>query len=139
MSGTPRTRRGTGGCVSCSRNSVSARLLVGLLLSSACGREHAADPVQLRLGARGEERVLSVVPASGYRINGRVPPALELATGEVVRLAGGRVSPDSAYFLEAPWALAPAAGPLRGTLRASVCRADESLCRIALVPVDLHD
>jgi hypothetical protein len=41
--------------------------------------------------------------------------------------------------VEPPWARVPNGPPLRGTLRASVCRTDEALCRIAVVTVDLHE
>jgi hypothetical protein len=114
-------------------------LLVGALVSAACGPPQSDEPVRLQLGVRAGEPILRAVPAAGYRINGRVSPALELATGQVIRLGSGRRSPDSAYFLEPPWTRVPEGPPLRGTLRASVCRADEALCRIALVSVDLHD
>jgi hypothetical protein len=114
-------------------------LLVGALLSAACGQDQRDEPVRLHLGVRAGESILSVVPAAGYRINGRVSPALELATGQIIRLGSGRRSADSAYFVEPPWARVPEGAPLRGMLRASVCRADESLCRIALVSVDLRD
>jgi hypothetical protein len=114
------------------------RLMLGVLLSAACGQHRSDEAVRLHVGVRAGEPILSAVPAAGYRINGRVSPALELATGQVIRLGNGRRSLDSAYFVEPPWTRVPEAPPLRGTLRASVCRTDEALCRIAVVPVDLH-
>ena len=115
------------------------RLVVGALLAAACGQHRSNEPVRLQLSVRAGEPILSAVPAAGYRINGRVSPALELVTGQIIRLGSGRRSPDSAYFVEPPWVRVPEGPPLRGTLRASVCRADEALCRIALVSVDLTD
>ncbi|HEY7505804.1 MAG TPA: hypothetical protein VH700_17020 [Gemmatimonadales bacterium] len=114
------------------------RLLLGVLLAAACERHGSEEPVRPQLGMRAGEPILSAVPAAGYRINGRVSPALELTTGQVIRLDRGRRSVDSAYFDEPPWARVPESARLRGTLRASVCRTDEALCRIAAVAVDLR-
>ncbi|MGH7527861.1 MAG: hypothetical protein ACREMX_14280 [Gemmatimonadales bacterium] len=80
-----------------------------------------------------------VVPAPDQRINARVPPAIELAAGGVIRLARGRISPDSSYFVEPPWEVRPPGLPVRGALRVSVCGADELLCRTVLLPVDLEE
>ena len=112
-------------------------LLLGMLLA-ACGQQRSHEPVRLRVGVRAGESILSAVPAAGYRINGRVSPALESPTGQVILLNKGRRSPDSTYFVDPPWARVPKGTHFRGTLRASVCRTDEALCRIAVVAVDLH-
>jgi hypothetical protein len=125
--------------VSCWRNNSERHLLVAALLLGACGPSRADQPVRLHLDAGDGTPILSAVPVAGYRVNGRVPPALELATGQVIRLDSGQRSADSAYFVEPPWARLPEGVPLRGTLRASVCRTDEALCRIAVVPVDLRE
>jgi hypothetical protein len=68
-----------------------------------------------------------------------VPPAIELAAGGILRLGRGRVAMDSSYFLEPPWEARPAGVPIRGTLRVSICRPDEAVCRSAALPVDLSD
>jgi hypothetical protein len=113
--------------------------LASLLAATACGYSPAAAPVSLQARSRGGEAVLTVVPAGGLRINARVPPAIELAAGGVVRLVRGRVSTDSSYFLEPPWEVRPPGVPIRGTLRVSFCRPDEAVCRLAMVPVDLPE
>jgi hypothetical protein len=82
---------------------------------------------------------VSVVPAPGFRINARVPPALELGSGAVIRLAAGRVSADSSYFVEPPWVVRPVGERLRGVLRVSFCRDSEALCRTASLPIDLRE
>jgi hypothetical protein len=125
--------------VACSRSRIGwARLLLGLLVWG-CRPGPSPDAVRLETGNRDGEQILSVIPASGFRINARVPPALELAGGGILRLAAGRVLPDTSYFVEPPWAPRPAGVPLRGVLRVSFCRATERLCRIAAIPVDLRD
>lgn len=95
--------------------------------------------VDLRAGSRGREAILTVVPADDLRINARVPPAIELASGSIVRLARGRIAVDSSYFLEPPWEVRPPGVPIRGTLRVSVCRRDEAVCRSVTLPVELSE
>jgi hypothetical protein len=113
--------------------------LASLLAATVCGCSSAAAPVSLRERSYGGEAILAIVPAGDLRINARVPPAIELAAGGVLRLGRGRVSMDSSYFLEPPWEARPAGVPIRGTLRVSVCRPDEAVCRSAALPVDLPD
>jgi len=113
--------------------------LAGLLAVSACGYSPAAVPVTLQALWRGGEAVLAVVPAGDLRINARVPPAIELAAGGMVRLGRGRVSTDSSYFLEPPWEVRPSGVPIRGTLRVSFCQPDEAICQSAMFPVELAE
>ena len=113
--------------------------LAGLIAVTTCGYSPGPAPVHLQAGLRGREAILAVVPAKDLRINARVPPAIELAAGRVVRLARGRVSRDSSYFLEPPWEVRPPGVPIRGTLRVSFCRLDETVCRSAMFPVDLQE
>jgi hypothetical protein len=109
------------------------------MLVWACSPEPSSEAVRVEAGTRQGERIITVIPAGGFRINARVPPALELRDGEIIRLAAGRVLPDSSYFVEPPWAPRPHGVRLRGVLRVSVCRDTERLCRTAEVPVDLRD
>ncbi len=113
--------------------------LASLAVVAACGYSPAPTPVKLQAGSHAGEAILAVVPADDLRINARVPPAIELAAGGIVRLARGRVSMDSSYFLEPPWEVRPPGVPIRGTLRVSVCRADETVCRSVMLPVDLPE
>jgi hypothetical protein len=81
---------------------------------------------------------LTLEPAAGARINARAKPALELADGTVLRFDAPHLTPDSAYFAEAPTVLAPRGANLRhGTLRASICPAGEHYCRELVLLVDL--
>jgi len=113
--------------------------LASLLAATACGYSPAAAPVSLRARSHGGEAILAVVPAGELRINARVPPAIELAAGGIVRLARGRVSMDSSYFLEPPWEVRPPGVPIRGTLRVSFCGPDERVCKSAMLPVELPE
>ena len=122
----------------CSPSKRAVAVLLGLLIG-ACGGQPASDAVRLEPGIRVGKRIIAAVPTAGFRINARVPPALELGTGAIIRLAAGRVLPDSSYFVEPPWGARPAGVRLRGMLRVSFCRETEALCRSAAIPVDLRD
>lgn len=115
------------------------RLLLASLVAAACESGSAPAPVRLQAGSLAGEAILAVVPAHDLRINARVPPAIELAAGGAIRLARGCVSMDSSYFLEPPWDVRPPGVPIRGALRVSFCRADESVCRSVMLPVDLQE
>ena len=133
------TRSGKDEFVSCSRSRRTATSLLLGLAMMACRPAPSFDSVRLEAGVRDGRRVVAVIPAADFRINARVPPALELDNGAVVRLAAGRVLPDSSYFAEPPWGDWPGGDRLRGVLRVSFCRASEALCRTAAIPVDLHE
>lgn len=97
----------------------------------------AAPALRLRAepGAGGTR--LTLVAEPGARINARVKPALELADGTVLRFDSPRLTADSAYFADAPSALAPTGARLDGAiLRASVCPAGEQACKTLTLPVD---
>jgi len=113
--------------------------LASLLAVTACEYSPAAAPVNLQARSHRGEAILAVIPAGDLRINARVPPAIELAAGGVVRLVRGRISTDSSYFLEPPWEVRPSGVPIRGTLRVSFCRPGEAVCRSAQLPVDLPE
>ena len=78
---------------------------------------------------------LRLVAAPGVRINARLKPALELDDGTVVRFDAPHVTADSAYFTAAPTAAPPLTGNQHGTLRLSVCPADEKICRLVEMAV----
>lgn len=112
-------------------------LLIGLA-ALGCGSSVAPLPVRLVATSRGGQAILTAVPAPGVRINAQVAPAIELSGGSVLRLPHGRMTSDSAYFAEPPWAVRPQSGPVRGILRISYCRTDEALCRVVALPVELR-
>jgi hypothetical protein len=78
---------------------------------------------------------LRLVAAPGVRINALLKPALELDDGTVVRFDSPFVTPDSAYFKAAPTATPPASKDRHGRLRLSICREDEQICRLVVMPV----
>jgi hypothetical protein len=96
-------------------------------------RELLAEPyaeVEVRTTPAGPDTRLSLIAAPGLKVNARLKPALELEDGTVLRFDSPRLTPDSAYFAEAPTALlAGRHEKLSGTLRASVCGVDEQVCR----------
>jgi hypothetical protein len=85
----------------------------------------SVESVPARRGTR-----LVLHPSSGLKLNARLPPALELAGGKVVRFHADRLTSDSAYFAEPPSALiAGLHQRVHGTLRASVCDSGATVCR----------
>ncbi len=111
-----------------------SRTLVAVLLIAvaACG---PAAPFHLAV-EHGRVSRLRLVGAPGARINARLKPALELEDGTVLRFDSPHLTPDSAYFFDAPTVDAPLGDtPHTGIVRASVCSAGEQLCRTFAVAV----
>ena len=119
-----------------------ARPVLALLpLLAACAHERgpapdADRPLAVRIERAGGVTRLVLIAAPGWKINARLKPVLELPDGARLGFDAPRLTPDSAYFAEPPGALVaePRAG-IRGTLRASVCAAGESVCRLATLEV----
>lgn len=114
------------------------RLLPAALVAiAACGAGPGSGPVRLVQTRSAGQRSLALIASPDARINARLPPAIELSDGSVIRLARGRISADSAYFIDSPWEIYPGTGVIRGALRVSYCRRDEALCRSVVLPVSL--
>jgi hypothetical protein len=111
--------------------SLGVRMTVAVLLVTACtGRPAAPAPLHLTTTPAGPDTRVTLIPAAGLKVNARLAPALELADGTVLRIDAARRTADSAYFAEPATALLPGhRAAVHGTLRASVCRDDEQVCR----------
>jgi hypothetical protein len=104
--------------------------LVGLAMALACTRP--AEPAVLRVATAplGSGTLLTLQAEPHIKISARLAPALELGDGTILRFSADRLTPDSAYFAAPPVAMVPERlRRIRGTLRASVCRDDELVCR----------
>ena len=87
-------------------------------------------PLYLGVAPQGPDTRVTLYAVPHLKINARLAPALELGGGKVLRFTGSHLTPDSAYFTEPPSALVPGRHDRpHGTLRASVCRDDERVCR----------
>jgi hypothetical protein len=106
-------------------------VLALLALFAGCERVPPDQaPLRLTAAAEGPGTRLALHPAPHIRINARLVPALEWSDGAVLRFTTGRLTADSAYFAEPPSVLvAGRRAEVHGTLRASVCRDDERVCR----------
>lgn len=115
------------------RRSGPAALLGALL--AACGPPvRPAIPFRVEQTAVGSVTRLTLIASPGFKVNARLPPALELPDGHVVHFAGAELTVDSAYYAIPPTAIIAGAGaPVRGTLRASVCAVDERYCRSVVI------
>ena len=84
----------------------------------------------------GDTLVVRAVPATGTRINARLAPQLELASGRTRRLGSSGVTPDSAYFTVPPEVVLAASTNLKGAhLRASICDDSLAVCRVVSIPL----
>ena len=115
-------------------------MTVGALLlaaAAACSAAPPADaPLRLTTAPIGSDTRLTLHAAPHLMVNARVAPALELGDGTVLRFRTGRRTADSAYYAEPPSAVLPGRHErVHGTLRASVCRDDEQICRSVRVEI----
>ena len=101
-----------------------------LLAGLACTPGTSRGPFHLIAAAAGRDTRVTLVAEPGLKLNARIAPALELPDGSILRFGAARLTADSAYFAEPPSAvLAGRHERVHGTLRASVCREDEQVCR----------
>jgi hypothetical protein len=105
--------------------------LVALGLAAACSRPPTdAAPLRITATPSGAGTRLTLHAGPHLKINARLVPALELDDRTVLRFRTGLRTADSAYYAEPPSAVLPGRHPrVHGTLRASVCRDDEQVCR----------
>jgi hypothetical protein len=110
---------------------VLARTALAAVLTAACA--HQAEPIRIVRDQVARGVRLSLVAAPGARINARLKPAFELVDGTVRRFDSPAVTPDSAYFTAPPELVLPSGQSPEGVVRASVCPAGESVCRMVTV------
>ena len=108
----------------------AAAAIAASILTSCASPADTPDLLRLLPAPAGLDTRLTLLAAPGLEINARLAPALELPNGGIVRFVTGRRTADSAYFAEPPSARLPGRHDhVHGTLRASVCRNDELVCR----------
>jgi len=117
--------------------SIRRGALALLALVAGCERVPVDDaPLNITVAAEGPGTRLALHPAPHVKINARLVPALESSDGAVLRFTSGRMTADSAYFAEPPSVLvAGHRAEVHGTLRASLCRDDERVCRQVTIPI----
>ena len=105
--------------------------------AAACSAAPRADGMlHLTTTASGSKTRLTLYAAPHLKVNAQVAPALELNDGSVLRFRTGRRTADSTYFAEPPSTVLPGRHEtVHGTLRASVCRDDEQICRSLRVEI----
>jgi hypothetical protein len=109
--------------------------LVAVGVATACSRPPAEPgPLQIATAPSGPDTRLILRASPHLKINARLAPALELSDGTVLRFGAARLTADSSYYAEPPSAvLTGRHARVHGTLRASVCRDDEQVCRAVRV------
>jgi hypothetical protein len=105
-------------------------ILLWLWLAPACRETHSAAPISLMGSPDGPNTRLTLIASPGLKLNARLPPALEVAGGPVLRFHGTNLTADSAYFAEPPVVfLHGHHEKVHGILRASVCDSGATVCR----------
>lgn len=101
----------------------------------ACSAGPPADArFNITTAPLGPDTRLTLQAVPHLKVNARVAPALELSDGRVLRFRDGRRTADSAYYAEPPsTVLTGRHERVHGTLRVSVCREDEQVCRSLVV------
>ena len=112
-------------------------LVAALGLASACTRPRVEPgPLQITTAPSGPDTRLVLHAGPHLKINARLAPALELSDGTVLRFGAALLTADSSYYSEPPTAVLPGRhARVHGTLRASVCRDDEQVCRAVRVEI----
>jgi len=106
-------------------------VLVACVLA-ACGTSSSrpSTPLHLATTPAGPDTRVTLSAEPGFKLNARLAPALELADGAILRFDAAQRTADSAYFAVPPSALLPGRHDrVHGTLRVSVCRDGEQVCR----------
>jgi hypothetical protein len=111
--------------------------LVAVGLAAACSPQSIeSGPLHVTTAPSGPDTRLTLHAAPHLKINARLAPALELDDGTLLRFRTGLRTADSAYYAEPPSAVLPGRhARVHGTLRASVCRDDEQVCRAVRVEI----
>jgi len=106
-------------------------------LAAACNPSAIqSGPLQVTTAPSGPDTRFTLHAAPHFKINARLVPVLELADGTLLRFRIGLRTADSAYYAEPPGAVLPGRhARVHGTLRASVCRDDERVCRAVRVEI----
>jgi hypothetical protein len=105
-------------------------VLAGALLTACSSAPARPGPLHLTTAPSGPDTRVTLHADPGLKISARLPPALELADGTVLRFNAARRTADSAYFAEPPSALQTGRHErAHGTLHASVCYEHERVCR----------
>jgi len=108
--------------------------LLALALATACGRPPTESGLlQVTTAPSGPDTRLTLHAGPHLKINARLVPALEMGDGTVLRFRAGL---RTAYYTEPPSTVLPGRhARVHGTLRASVCRDDEQVCRAVRIEI----
>jgi hypothetical protein len=113
-------------------------LLALALALAACSRPPTpAGPISVARepAPDGGERLM-LVAEPGARISATYVPTLTLADGRIVEFDTSAVTADSAYFTAPPAGLlSDPPRRLHGMLKASVCPAGQSYCRLLRIAI----
>lgn len=91
--------------------------------------------VHLESVAEGSGQRLSVVADPDFKINARLPPALDLPDSTILRFRSDSVDADSAYFTAPPTAFFNGGTPPHGKLHVGICRKNQTVCNVVTLRI----
>jgi len=108
----------------------AASVLAVCVLASCMSRLDRSTTLHLATTPAGPDTRVTLSAEPGFKLNAHLAPALELADGAILRFDAAQRTADSAYFAVPPSALLRGRHDrVHGTLRVSVCRDGEQVCR----------
>ena len=105
------------------------------IMLTLCGACAPRAIVHLESAGAQDGQLLTVVADPEFKINARLPPALDLADSTVLRFHSDSITPDSAYFTAPPTAFLPGAVPPHGRLHVGICRKTQSVCNVVTLRI----
>ncbi len=101
-----------------------------LILLSACAPKSI---VHLESTTQPGGQLLTVVADPDFKINARLPPALELPDSTVLRFYSDSITADSAYFTAPPKAYFAGGEAPHGKLHVGICRKNQEVCSVVTI------
>ncbi|MEP6473706.1 MAG: hypothetical protein ABJC74_08285 [Gemmatimonadota bacterium] len=80
-------------------------------------------------------QILSVIADPDFKINARLPPALELPDSTVLRFHSDSITADSAYFTAPPTVSFPGSEAPHGRLHVGICRKNQEVCNVVTLKI----
>jgi hypothetical protein len=111
------------------------RIIRLLLLATSAAACSPRAIVHLESAGAPGGQLLTVVADPDFKINARLPPALDLPDSTILRFHSDSITPDSAYFTTPPTAFLPGSAPPHGKLHVGICRKNQTVCNVVTIRI----